>query len=769
MLKISSFFCLKFLLDLKLSLKREAVNLKRHHCLNLLIVTILLSFICLFCTQSFKANNRNNNELIVFANDDSGTDVSNWSQLNNALLNKDVTTINVKADIVNNELSFYLNRYIPQRSIKINGNNHYIDFRGISFYNGNAVQKNTTVQIDINNLKMYGQNYYGPFTYSGATSSKSATNRPFGDGYIRYKDSSYEGAQLTASYTYDIIFAGTVSNKSAANSYVSPADNATYRTQGIPQVNIEATNIIFEPNANYIGSTEGAGVFVLRNNGGISLGENSNVSLSTFNNNGGSGENDDSVLTLDGGISCGKGAKLSINTRKDRPQSAINIKGNLSLDNASQLNVIVDDQFNTTGQSTNVAVINIPSSSLKISQSATLAITGNIKRSGLSKYLTVGIINQTGNSQLEVNQDGNLLIDLKGSSKYLSVFKSPSSSSISLNSAKLVDINLNNIAADNTVNLFEISGNFSAKLQKISAWNSTNTKNPNYIWDSVYSLNVNYTNSGSTAVAQSNSQATIDSLKNNYQTQNFGHLRFEGYPDISIDLDFLTDLQTMSNSYTLQGQTEPNALVTFSGDRAIPNGSLSSYNLADKSTKYHTVADANGFFSFQLPKNNYFTSGNIVKATAFSKSSGKTVSTTQKVLTKTELPKDSDFLQIVSASNINFGNFVIRSQKQRLFSIENQAIVIQGIKTRRTPWQLNFKISPLKTANQEILPSQYFFGDTILNTDSAITVYNEQTIEAKLYSVTFTPSKGLNLNVDLNQVNAEQYSSQATWSVVIGP
>lgn len=709
-------------------------------------------------------------------------DATSWDELNNAVINQSVTRINVVHDITNEETSSPgIDRLIPKKGLLINGNDHYVDFRGISFYNNDPIAANVTMGLDIEHLKMYGQNFYGPFKYSGSTSARSSSRREYGYGYLRYSDSSYQGAQLTASYTYDIIFAGHFTNESLADSYRAPKDNNEYPTQGSPQINIEATNIIFEDEAHYDGSSEDAGVFYLGSGGGITLGKKSTVNIKTIDKKGAVGEYGNAVLSLDGGgLFCNDNSTLNISTRSSQPQSAINIRssqGSLLLNKSSTLNIALNDQFSSNIRNTTIPIININSSTLKVSEFATLNILGNIQRSGSSKSSTVGIISQTGSSSLEVDEYGTLNIDLDGDSQNLSVLKAASSGKINFSSAKKVNIDISKMPAfddrnrSNNINLIEMSGYLDATYHKISAWNTSNNKNPDYIWNPVYGVRAQYngTNITTNIVAKSKNQSIINSVKNNFKTQNFNHILFEGYPDILITIDYLTNDRNLINSHTIKGVTEPNALVVFYGDKAIPKSTLSSYDITDKNSKFHVIADENGNFEFRLPENTFFTAGNTVTATAFSQVSGKSVTTLQKVLTQSEVPKDSDFISIMSVPDISFGNHTITNRTELITSMDNQIIIIDGLKPRQASWKLNFKVSALKNEDGEPLPASYWFGDKLIEAGSNETIYNKSNIEKKQYKLDFKPTEGFKLNVDLSRTTAQKYIGEATWSIVIGP
>ncbi|MGX4644630.1 pectate lyase-like adhesive domain-containing protein [Holzapfeliella sp. JNUCC 80] len=709
-------------------------------------------------------------------------DVSTWSSLDAAIRNQSITKINIRNDIVNDETTSNTNRVIPKKGMLINGNGHKVDFRGISFYNNDVIAPNVTMGLEIIGLHMYGQNFYGPFKYSGSTSTRDTPRRQFGYGYLKYENVTYEGAQLTASYTYDIVFAGKVTNKSMSDQYTSPFDNQSYKTQGIPQVNIEATNVIFEENAIYNGSAEDAGVFRLASGGGITLGKNSNVTLTSLDNTGNSGEYDGFVLSLSGGVFCNQNSKLTINTRSKTPQSAIDISassGSVVLDKYATLNINLDDRFNNnvSNAAKSKSIIDV-AAMLKISEYATLNIRGNIERSGLGSTSSNsnGLIDLKQNGHLQVDQYGSLLVSLTGNVQNTSVIKSTSANSkVNFSSAKLIDIDISQLPDSDSKgkslnNKIFQTISFETSYQKVSAWNIGKLGDASFIWDPVYSLKASHNNYNSRNVTSgSNKQTIVNSLNSNFKVENFNHIRFEGYPDLSISLNPLSNDQTLTNSYTLEGKTEPNALVFFSGDKAIPTATLTSYDVTDKSKKYHIKSDANGKFSYKLPQGKYFTVRNTITATAFSNTSGKTATATQKVVTSGELPKDSDYIKLVSASDIDFGHIEIDGKNRLLKTTTNQVINIEGLQELSDSWKLNLTISPFTTTDGDVLPSNYSFGELPIEPNSQVTVFEHPDISVQHYSVEFTPDNGLKLDVNLSQALAKKYSSTAKWSVVIGP
>ncbi|MCF6515487.1 hypothetical protein GSH19_04890 [Lactobacillus sp. S2-2] len=84
---------------------------------------------------------------------------------------KTITKVNIENDIVNDDksTSSLVGNFIPLRSIDFNGNNHTIDFRGTCFSNLSSVPKGSSINWDIHDVNMYGQNYYGPFQANGYT------------------------------------------------------------------------------------------------------------------------------------------------------------------------------------------------------------------------------------------------------------------------------------------------------------------------------------------------------------------------------------------------------------------------------------------------------------------------------------------------------------------------------------------------------------------------------------------------------------------------
>ncbi|MCF6515387.1 hypothetical protein GSH19_04365 [Lactobacillus sp. S2-2] len=393
--------------------------------------------------------------------------ISKWDELEDAMLDPYITNISIEDDLVNDkDKSSHRDTQIPLRSIDFNGNNHKIDFRGKSYYNNSSVFKNSNIEWNIDNVDMYGQNYYGPFKAAGSTKTNNGT------GTITYNNISYLGAQLTASYTYDLNFKNKVKN-SSVNSYTSPFDNKVYDGDK-NQVNIEATNINVLDNSEYIGTTENAGVIFLGNNGQLNIGNNSVMDLTS---DGTSGEWSNYVLRMKGNLDTGRNSKLNIHPRKSSSQTAISLDSGTDKNNSFYLHkgseVNIDDD-STSQDTRNLDLVSIASkTNILIDDEAKLNIktSRNTIRNNNSKRK---IFDVASNGTLEIGDKGALKIQA-GGDKNLDLMNFSARGQFLMNNTRSVDIDARKNTHKNT-NLISMAsgGVLESTEQAVSAWNREN-------------------------------------------------------------------------------------------------------------------------------------------------------------------------------------------------------------------------------------------------------------------------------------------------------
>ncbi|WP_207233436.1 pectate lyase-like adhesive domain-containing protein [Holzapfeliella floricola] len=158
--------------------------------------------------------------------------VSTAADFYNAVMNPKVTRINVTKDlnfwekftdssnIVHQmyNTNTIMTQYVPAgRDLTVNGQGHNVDFAGYSFYMGTPDKT-----LSIQDITMYGTNYYGPLSMLGSSSNyKTAVN---------YNNVTYIGNQLTYSPYAGITFSGVNNVQSGQNYYPPVTDPSNKNT-----------------------------------------------------------------------------------------------------------------------------------------------------------------------------------------------------------------------------------------------------------------------------------------------------------------------------------------------------------------------------------------------------------------------------------------------------------------------------------------------------------------------------------------------------------
>lgn len=140
-------------------------------------------------------------------------------------------------------------------------------------------------------------------------------------------------------------------------------------------------------------------------------------------------------------------------------------------------------------------------------------------------------------------------------------------------------------------------------------------------------------------------------------TEHLEPLLLELIPEVEVTIDPLTEHPQEVHSYTITGTATPNSFIRFSGDAAIPEGTIVTPH-ADSNEKFHTIADDEGNYSFVLPECSHFTGGNEVVAYAFFDWKSATDST---IVT-------DGFLTLDFVSPIDFGNQKIAAQDRTYYA-----------------------------------------------------------------------------------------------------
>ncbi|WP_373852507.1 pectate lyase-like adhesive domain-containing protein, partial [Listeria fleischmannii] len=382
--------------------------------------------------------------------------VTTYQELETAMGNQAITEINIMNDI---EFTNYTstaageaNVTVPVRSITINGNNHHVDFRRRGYLMNFA---STKINITLQNMKMYGQNYWGPFRIYGTAGVGST---------FTFDNIEYTGAQLTASYQADVIVKGTVKNASV-NSYVSPFNNITYNAL-TNQANLEVTNITFTKGSNYTGTTENATVLMLGTGGtkgNAIIEEGAKLDL-MGGGNGLSGEGQWTTIQLNGNFEMQKNSEVHISS----PQAST--RGGIQLGNDSKL--LVQDNAKLTldmdGPFTdayNKNPINVgTNASFEVADGASLIIqatnqgtgTGALVYTGTSSTFKIGK-----KSIFKLKSDGTGVKNL---------IRIGGTSTFNFEDAGEVDIDASGNTNASTRPIYMVSGSFKASIQRVKAW-----------------------------------------------------------------------------------------------------------------------------------------------------------------------------------------------------------------------------------------------------------------------------------------------------------
>lgn len=574
-------------------------------------------------------------------------DVSSHDTLNAALADASVTTINVVDDftILRNITT------VPSRPIIIEGNNHTIDFRNFYIY------PSVLSDITVKKLNILGVNYYGPINFNGSTAISSLT----------YEDVNYTGSQMMASYTSNLFIRGTVISTNV-NSYTG-LDGSTVTAVGSGQQNVEAASVTFLENSNYTGTTINCGVFRLTNAGNFTVEKGAVV---TLNATGSAGGESYAAIDLTGDLLVKEGGQLTINIASNRPFGAYYLKtAGKGIELQEGAAFVVQSLGNTLGNAAgfNVFHMNVNDSFIKVGKNAKLDVQSLGTGSGAGSVVYSGT-RQT----ISVAKDAELTFEVDGTGAK-NILWLGNNADLTINDAKKVEFKF--VGTPNTASrIFTFSstaGKLNAAIQKVSAWNRTSdiAGISDYTWNPMFDMIVSYSAGNvATAVGNSVESTIVTSFANDFKTQNFQRLLFEQVPDIQVSIDnSLNDNPIDSNSQKIEGTTSPNAYVSFSGDVAIPVGTLPS-PVIGATNFFHIQADSSGHYSYPLPNGSHLTVDNVVTADAFL--AGKTATASRKVLDKTPpvvevkeasyvvadaLPDPADFIQKVSDSNPNNSGF----------------------------------------------------------------------------------------------------------------
>lgn len=591
--------------------------------------------------------------------DDSNTqDVATWEEFVRAFANVSITTINITDDFAtptNPRLNLtdittgtttntsggvtyvYLSPSNISRTLVIEGNNHQLDFRSVAFcFNNTTANSDNPWNVTLSNLEIYHGNYYGPITFNDLNTANQTASS------ITYHNITNIGNQLIHSPYSSVYLSGNTSSRQVSE-YTSSF--GTWKTIATNQTNIYASNLTILEDANIILETIGAGNLdlgaVTHPNNNFTMEKNSKLEA-TSNGSGGEAEGV-SLLVRQGDVLVEDGAEMILTPQPLRSAVSLRVTGaSLTIDEGAS--VIINSsgtKSNANGYYYNVIWM-AAGSILEIANGGKLDITAVDMGTSASSIIYVN-----GNATFSVAKDGILDIksDSSSQSQYLLYFASAGST---FEFSDADHVNLERTAAiagtatsNGLIYIAGSGGKLQVDVQNVQLWNRDNfTTEPDFTWLPIFNLSLSY--AGTTPTISSISsieQNTVDTFQQNFTTKNVQRVLFEKIADVEVSINELTADKTQSNSHIITGTATPNSVLHFSGDSAIPEGSIISPDISS-STMYHTTADENGDYQYELPENSYFTAGNTVIAFAFLNGKSAETSTIVSAIKDPPLPVD---------------------------------------------------------------------------------------------------------------------------------
>ncbi|NVY96478.1 WxL domain-containing protein [Lactobacillus sp. DCY120] len=687
-------------------------------------------------------------------------DVSNWDELESAMLDPAITSIAMTADI-GKDVATSNDRDIenmPSKAFILDGQKHNLDVRKKRWTIPGNVPLDWKMSTEIKNVQLYGVDYYGPWRYTGRSSSSNPNS--YGDGAIRYRDMSYEGAQLTASYYYNTEFQGTVKNKSVPN-YTSPINGEDVKTQNgnlgaVRQVNIEAGSVDFLEGCNYEGNSS-AGLLRISassDDAGVFLAKGATVNLTSDNPRSGGAEYD-SIITANANFSMAESSTLNINLSASYPQTAINLtsgakKVRFTVGHNAKLNILLnetDKSLNTGNTSlSNKNIITTSSNTdFQVKDEGELNISGTTYRAGGSSTTAPNannsIINTSGD--FTIGKHGILNLDLEGGPKSINLFYANGrGSSVSFKDAERVNLDFSKVKNISNLQLINMAkgSTFKAEVQSVQAWKKASpaTKtDPDFSWLYVSLLDLTY---NGTAITEYNIQALTSadktSLSKNYKTVDFKHLLFEHIEDINLTMDELNHESTQ-----ITGTATPGSEIYFSSD--APSSELpepqkvtgdGEADINKDYPKYHVKVGADGKYTLDLGDQR-LTKGTKIMARAYRQGKEQKVfqivdggqepvdpDEPDKGMTTPD-PGDSDNsgthlqgkLSINYVSNFNFGKQTIGTEPLKaLAQAQYPRVQVVDKRTDASGWQLQAKMDPLAYTDDQGLSHELVGAQLVL-------------------------------------------------------
>lgn len=768
-------------------------------------------------------------------------DVANWQEFIRAFVDPTVNYINVIADFETpdnpvsgltgvtgstsnteaTERFVYITASQVSRKLVIEGNGHQIDFRSVSlgFYDS-SVLTSSPWDITLQNIEIYHGNWYGPIMYINLNDQNQTAAR------IHYHNFKNVGNQLLHSVLSNVTMSGNVSSNQVAT-YTSKF--RTWRINATNQANLEINQLEILDDAKInLSSINSGNIDLLRANGRLTVGDNVEMTVAVNGNGTGEALGANIAVRDSGNVTIGNNSKLELLPQRNYPAiTLVSANSLLEMKENSHVTIVSSERTASgNGNSSNIVYM-AGGSTMHIGKQSTFEIDAVNQGTSASN-----VIHVEGAAKFIVDKEGTLDIksDSTAAAQSLLTFTN-ANSTFSFSDAKMINLQrTNTISGTATTNgLINISGStglLDVDVQSVKQWQHGNLEaEPDFSWNPIFKLKINYAGTLPTIdTVHSVSQDVADNFRTNFTTR-AQRVLFEYIPDVEVTIDPLTEDPNEVNSYTITGKANPNSVIRFSDDPAIPSGSIPSPDMSE-SEKYHTTADENGDYRYELPEDRRFTAGNTVTAYAFLNGKNDTASTIveEKIVVspvdplnpeievnpdnKPEIPENQGHLSIDFASKFDFGTHGISVNDKIYYAKPQKLIDDDGIVSGERPnyiqisdrrltnqrngWQLSVKQkgqfisenghellgAQLNFLNQTLVTSQGGNAPFLLNADSVSLIPNNKQILVSADNNTGTGtwvyrfgdhnSAGKSIALEIPQnanPNAESYSTCFLWEL----
>lgn len=544
---------------------------------------------------------------------------------------------------------------------------------------------NSPWDITFNDLDIYSGNWCGFFQTANLTVAQHTVSN------ITLHNINSYGNELIAPYFTNVNISGVVNNH-ITETYTSKF-RTNWRVNTVESVNLETRSLYIKEDATLNLSTVNSGNIIIGLGGldaSLTLGKNATINLESNGTTTGANAHGlgASIDIVNGNLIMSEGSVINLNTT--RSYSAIQLRSsgsNLLMEKNSKINVTSTGHTNSTNSIHRNLIYMGTGSSLMVENGAEFSINA-INRGSANSH----ILNVAGNALVSIGKDAKLNIKSDSTSNTQSLMYFASAGSVfEFSDAKKVNLERTGEIAGTTnnglINIAGSNGLLDIDVQSVKQWERGNFEvNPDFSWTPVFNLNLRYAGVVPTIDTMSSiSIETIDSFKENFTTQNVQRVLFEKIPDVEISIDPLTEDPAEVNSFTVTGKATPNSYIRLSGDPAFPIGNIVSPNIFE-SEFYHTIADENGDYLYELPSDLKFTAGNTVVAYAFLNgkySTARTIVEERRYTppadplnpeievdpeNKPELPEDQGQLSIDFVSSFDFGSQSISVHNQTYYA-----------------------------------------------------------------------------------------------------